>query len=148
MSDTADTPGDPEARSVLLVEDEVLIRMAVADYLRDCGYRVIEAGNADEAIKVLNTDERIDVVCSDIQIPGTIDGFGLAQWLRRERLGVKIILVSGVRRAAEAAGDLCDGGPLMAKPYGPDELERRIRILLANQPARGTAPRSRQRGSA
>jgi DNA-binding response OmpR family regulator len=148
MTDTANNPGDPEAHSVLLVEDEVLIRMSVAEYLRDCGYRVIEAGNADEAVKVLNADAAIDVVCSDVQMPGTMDGFGLAQWVRRERVGLKIILVSGVRRAAEAAGDLCDGGPLMAKPYGPDELERRIRILLANQQARGTTPQSRRRGSA
>jgi len=134
----------PGSHCVLLVEDEVLIRMAVADYLRDCGYRVIEAGNADEAIKVLNTNETVDVVCTDVQMPGSLDGFGLAQWVRRERAGLKIVLVSGVRRAAEAAGDLCDGGPLMAKPYGPDELERRIRLLLANQPARDTSAQSRR----
>jgi DNA-binding response OmpR family regulator len=136
-----------EAACVLLVEDEVLIRMAVADYLRDCGYRVIEAGNADEAIKVLSTVENVDVVCTDIQIPGSLDGFGLAQWVRRERAGLKIVLVSGVRRAAEIAGDLCDGGPMMSKPYGPDELERHIRMLLANSSARGSSAQLQRRGS-
>lgn len=147
MSD-ASRPGEPEARAILLVEDEVLIRMAVADYLRDCGYRVTEAANADEAIKVLNTNARIDVVCSDIQMPGTLDGFGLAQWVRRERPGLRIVLVSGVSRAAEVAADLCDGGPLMAKPYSPDELERRIRMLLANERARDATAESRRRGTA
>lgn len=131
----------------MLVEDEVLVRMSVAEYLRECGYRVIEAGNADEAIRVLNADAAIDVVCSDVQMPGTMDGFGLAQWVRRERAGIKIVLVSGVRRAAEAAGDLCDGGPLMAKPFSPDELERRIRALLANQPAQGTSAQVRRYAS-
>src|SRR5262249_60223603 len=85
-----DTPPDqinPGAHCILFVEDEVLIRMAVADYLRDCGYRVIEAGNADEAIKVLCSNESVDVVCSDVQMPGSMDGFGLAQWIRRERAG-------------------------------------------------------------
>lgn len=67
---------------VLLVEDEVLIRMVVADYLRECGYRVLEAGNADDAFKILTTNEPIDVVCTDVQMPGTLDGFGLSRWIR------------------------------------------------------------------
>src|SRR5262249_51722174 len=144
-----DTPPDQinlGAHCILFVEDEVLIRMAVADYLRDCGYRVIEAGNADGGIKSLCRNQSVRVVGSDVQMPGSMDGCGRAQWIRRERAGIKIVLVSGVRRAAEAAGDLCDGGPLMRKPYGPDELERRIRILLASQSRRGSSAQWQRRG--
>ena len=60
-----------------------------------------------------------------------LDGFGLAQWLRRERPGLKVILTSGAARTAKEAGDLCEHGPMLAKPYDHAELERHIRTLLA-----------------
>src|SRR5438132_4440807 len=66
--------------TILLVEDEVLVRMPIAQYLRDCGYKVIEAVNADEAITVLLHKETVvDLVFSDIEMPGAVDGFGLAK---------------------------------------------------------------------
>src|SRR5262249_8514873 len=68
-------------------------------------------------IQVLKTDTRVDVVFTDVQMPGSIDGFGLAQWVRRERPGMKIIITSGVKRASENAADLCEDGPLLVKPY-------------------------------
>jgi CheY-like chemotaxis protein len=122
-----------QAPTVLVVEDEWIVRMSVADYLRGCGYRVLEAGNAAEAITALEADAGIAIVFSDVQMPGSMDGWGLARWVRQERPGVKIILTSGVLRATEAAGDLCEDGPLMEKPYSHTELERRIRMLLANR---------------
>jgi CheY-like chemotaxis protein len=63
-----------DASTVLVVEDEVLIRMATADYLRVCGYRVVEAGSGDEAVAVLKTDIRVDVVFTDVSMPGTLNG--------------------------------------------------------------------------
>jgi CheY-like chemotaxis protein len=126
-----ENPG--EVPGVLFVEDDVIVRMTIAQYLRDCGYRVIEANNADEAIAALKTDARIDVLFTDVQMPGSLNGFGLAQWVRRERPGIRVIITSGVARASEQARDLCEDGPLLAKPYHPEELERRIRMLLANR---------------
>lgn len=62
--------------TVLVVEDEVLLRLVVAEYLRDCGFKVIEAAHADEAVMVLKQpDLRIDVLFSDIEMPGSLDGF-------------------------------------------------------------------------
>src|ERR1700761_5470636 len=92
--------------TVLVVDDEVLVRMVIAAYLRDCGYRVIEAANADEAMLVIEHDEArtIGVVLSDVAMPGDLDGFGLAQWVRRERPGCDVILAGTPARAAEAAG--------------------------------------------
>ena len=70
---TAERHKEAEAPTVLVVEDEVLIRMAIADYLRDCGYRVVEAGNSHEAVRVLKTDVYIDVVFTDVHMPGSVD---------------------------------------------------------------------------
>src|SRR5215468_2862421 len=127
------TPSPTAAPSVLVVEDEVLVRTSVAEYLRACGYRVLEANDADEAILILRSDGRIDIVFTDVQMPGSLDGFGLAQWVRRERPEIRIIITSGVARASEAARDLCAEGPLLAKPYDHRDLERRIRRLVADR---------------
>ena len=121
---------------VLVVEDEILIRMVIADYLRGCGYRVIEAASADEAMVILQHKElEVDVVFSDIDMPGSMDGFQLSKWLRANRPGVDVILAGSVARAADAAGELCDSGPI-PKPYEPQLAADRIRQLMALRSAR------------
>ena len=134
MNAARNTAGEPVPApppTILVVEDDVLIRSVVAGYLRDCGFDVIEANGADEAIRMLQAEVRIDVVFSDIQMPGSMDGFGLAQWVRRERPSLKVILTSGAVRMPEAAGGPARDGPFLAKPYDHAELERHIRTLLA-----------------
>ena len=121
---------------VLVVEDEILIRVVIADYLRSCGYRVIEAASADEAIVILqHTELEVDVVFSDIEMPGSMDGFELSKWLRANRPGVDVILAGSVARAAAAAAELCDSGPV-PKPYEPQMAADRIRQLMALRSAR------------
>jgi CheY-like chemotaxis protein len=127
----SDEPVPAPPPVVLVVEDDVLVRTVVAAYLRECGFNVVEAGSADEAIRVLQADIGVDIVFSDVNMPGSMDGFGLAQWLRLERPGLKVILTSGAARTAKEAGDLCEHGPMLAKPYDHAELERHIRTLLA-----------------
>jgi CheY-like chemotaxis protein len=124
--------------TVLVVEDEVLLRLIVAEYLRDCGYKVIEAANADEAVVVLNQPHlRIDVLFSDIDMPGSMDGFALAQWTRTNRPGLEVILTGTVPRAVDAAADLCEEGPV-PKPYEPQSVHARIRRLLATRPGKNS----------
>jgi CheY-like chemotaxis protein len=121
--------------TILVVEDEVLIRTAIAEYLRHCGYRVIEAASADEAIVMLNqADINIDVVFSDLEMPGSMDGFGLAKWVRSNKPGIHIILTGNIQKAATAAGDLCEEGPHLAKPYEPQQLIDWIKRLRASAP--------------
>ncbi len=122
----------PEAQeTILVVEDDVLIRMPIAQYLRDCGYRVIEAVSADEAMAVLlHRETVIDVVFSDIEMPGSVDGFGLAKWLREHRPGADVILAGTVPRTVDAAKELCESGPV-PKPYDAQSVHNRIRRLLA-----------------
>ncbi|MCW0235676.1 MAG: response regulator [Ferrovibrio sp.] len=122
--------GDDRA-VVLVVEDEVLVRMVIAEYLRDCGYVVIEAGNAKEAVALFQADIEVDVVFTDVQMPGEMDGFGLARWVRQTRPGVDVIITSGAAKAADAAAGLCEDGPFMQKPYEAEDVIRRIRQLLA-----------------
>jgi CheY-like chemotaxis protein len=122
--------------TILVVADEVLLRMALSDYLRECGYTVVETSDADEAITVLEANVPVDVAFSDIAMPGSRDGFGLAQWIRRERPGIKVILTAGAARSAEAAGELCEHGPMLAKPYEHADLERHIRALLSSSESR------------
>jgi CheY-like chemotaxis protein len=90
--------------SVLVVEGDVMIRLVVAAYLRECGFKVVEASSADEALTVLKTDRKIaiDVAFVDMDIAGSLDGFGLSQWIRRERAEIKIILASGSGTANSA----------------------------------------------
>ena len=122
---------DDASQVVLVVEDEILIRMVIAEYLRSCGYRVIEAASADEALIVLQHKElEVDVVFSDIEMPGSMDGFELSKWLRTNRPNVDVILAGTVARASDAAADLCDSGPV-PKPYEPRIPAERIRQLLA-----------------
>jgi CheY-like chemotaxis protein len=72
-----------------------LIRLDLADQLRSAGLIVIEASTGDEALTVLKANDAIDLVVSDIRMPGATDGMELAAWLRRERPKIKIVLVSG-----------------------------------------------------
>jgi len=122
------------AETVLVVDDEVLIRMVISEYLRDCGYKVIEAANADEAILLLQQEElTIDVVFTDIEMPGSMDGWGLSRWIRANRQGLHVILVGSPAHAANAAGELCESGPMLSKPYEPQAVLDRIKRLLAER---------------
>jgi DNA-binding NtrC family response regulator len=126
--------------TVLVVEHDVLIRMPIAQYLRDCGYRVIEAVNPDEAMTVLSHEStRVDIVFSDIEMPGAVDGFGLAKWIRQHRPGLAVLLAGTVPRAVETAKELCEQTPL-AKPYDAKTVLDQIRRLLAARAAAKPSP--------
>jgi len=116
--------------TVLVVEDEVLIRMNISQYLRECGYRVIEAVSADEALEVLQSAHEVNIVLTDVQMPGSMDGFGLAKWIRANRRDLQVIMVGTPERAADTAADLCEEGPNLSKPYEPQVLADLIRRQL------------------
>jgi CheY-like chemotaxis protein len=130
------TAASSAQETILVVEDEVLARMVISDYLRECGYKVIEAANTDEAVTIMkHRDVSIDVVFAALQLPGSIDGFGLATWIRRNRPSLDVVLTTNVPRAANAAAKLCDEGPL-PKPYEPQMVVDRIRRLRAARASR------------
>ena len=80
--------------------------------------------------RALEADTRADIAFIDLDAKGELDGFGLAQWIRAQRPDVKVLLTSGVKRAAETAGDLCEQGPHLAKPYDHRDLKTHIHRLL------------------
>lgn len=118
--------------TILVVEDDILVRMPIAAYLRHCGYRVIEAAGSSEALTVLNqVDLAVDVVLTDVELESGTGGFAVAMWIRENRPHTNIILAGTPRRAAEQAGELCAKGPHLKKPYDHDLVEAEIRNLLA-----------------
>lgn len=123
---------------ILLVESDVLVRKPLAEYLRDCGYKVVEALNTDEAVDLLTTgNPAIGIVLADISSPGKVDGFGLAQWIRSKGIDAKIILAGNVQKAAAKAQDLCEDGPLLSKPYDHSLLLNRIKSEVAARARNG-----------
>ena len=86
---------EAEKPCVLVVEDEFLVRYAISDELREAGFRVIEANNADEAWKYLTAGGRADLIFSDVQMPGTLNGIDLARRTRKEFPAIPLILTSG-----------------------------------------------------
>jgi CheY-like chemotaxis protein len=117
---------------VLVVEDEVLVRFALAEFLRDCGFRVLEAADADEAIALLRHDLAVQVVLTDVEMPGRLNGFGLARWIREQRPAIRVVITSGHAQAAREASELCAEADYVAKPYDPTHLLAVIRRLLAD----------------
>ena len=139
-------PPEPEQIArvpvVLLVEDEVLIRFALAEYLRERGFKVYEAGNAAEAIQLLSFYKtEIDVVFSDVRMPGPIDGFALAIWIRQNRPGVPVILTSGEVRGWAGESPPQDIGLFFRKPYDLHAVVAQIEAAAAKR-IRGTHERA------
>jgi DNA-binding NtrC family response regulator len=122
--------GAERKSTVLVVEDEVLVRLAVADFLRHSRFRVLEASNADEAKTILIAGEPVEVVFSDVNMPGSMNGFELAQWVRRQYPDVKVLLASGVDHIASHAGYGKEEGPVLHKPYIFDVVLTHIKRLL------------------
>ena len=117
--------------TILLVEDEILTRMAMSEQLRDDGYSVLEAANADEALVVLHGPTRVDVVVTDMRMPGAADGGTLARWVRAKLPFVKVIMVSGQRPAPDVR-ILLDG--FLPKPVEPSHLASYVQTLAQAQP--------------
>ncbi len=114
---------EPRPWRILLVEDEVLIRMVLAEHLRDLGLTVVEAGSAEEARAYLGSGGEVDLIFSDVHMPGAINGLDLAREVRATYPGLKIVLASGNAGPLGAQGQ----GLLVQKPY---ELQQASDIIL------------------
>lgn len=115
--------------TILVVDDEPMIRMAVTDHLKDCGFLVIEACDAEEAIEVLEAVRDIALVFSDVRMPGRLNGIGLAQWLSQHRPDVPVVLATGDMGKTYAVKDLC-GAHFFLKPYSLDAVGQKVEELL------------------
>jgi CheY-like chemotaxis protein len=120
---------DPEPAIVLIVEDEAFVRMMGAETLtEEGGYRVICAANADEALAVLEARPDLRLVFTDVDMPGTMNGYGLARLVEVRFPGIKVIVTSG--RAMPGRGDLPTGAQFLRKPYTPSALVGMVKDVL------------------
>src|SRR5271163_1827317 len=115
---------------VLIVEDEFLLRSHAVDMIAGAGFEVVEAANADEAIKILERRFDITVVFTDIQMPGSMDGLKLAAAIRGRWPPIKIVATSGLLSLSE--DDLPSGSRFLPKPYSPQQVVGALRELASN----------------
>jgi DNA-binding response OmpR family regulator len=118
---------EADTGTVLVVEDEVLIRLMVADALRAQGINVIEASNGDEALRVLHSALPVQLLLTDIRMANELDGLALARAARAARPGLKLIVASSLE-PDDLAG-LADA--VFLKPYNLSAIVDRIKSLLA-----------------
>jgi DNA-binding NtrC family response regulator len=122
-------PGlDEDKTTVLVVEDEVLIRLMIADALRAQGLNVIEASNGDEALRVLQSALPVQLLLTDIRLPSALDGLALAHAARAARPDLKLIVASS-HDAGDEVTNLADA--FFSKPYDLDAIVDRVKSLLA-----------------
>ncbi len=116
--------------TVLLVEDEPAVRMLVLDLLQALGYTALEARDAVTALPVLESDQRIDLLVTDVGLPG-MNGRQLAEIARQHRPGLKVLFMTGyAQKAAERQGFLDQGMDMVAKPFSLDLLANKIRTMI------------------
>jgi DNA-binding NtrC family response regulator len=124
--------GQPHAPIALVAEDEVLLRLALAEHLREAGFHVLEAANGLEAQLIMAAADRVDVVISDVHMAQPGEGLELAMWIAANHPDIPVILTSGSQSVARSpvlvqCSSVTDFVP---KPYSREELERLARARL------------------
>lgn len=114
--------------TILLIEDESLIRMGTVAMLEDAGHLVLEAANAEEALDVLHDHPEIRLVITDVQMPGVLDGLELVETMRRDYPEIRTLVTSG--RASSRDAHDCGAHKFLSKPYSATELESVVEKLL------------------
>jgi CheY-like chemotaxis protein len=125
-------PKTMEKPVVLIVENEVLIRMGTAHMVADAGFSVVEAPNADAAIAILQSRSDIRAVFTDVRMSGSMDGIKLAHAIRGRWPPIHLIVTSGVDLPADAK--LPENGRFIRKPYGTEEVAAALRELFGTDP--------------
>jgi PAS domain S-box-containing protein len=117
--------------TVLIVDDEPSVRMLVTEVLAELGYTAIESADGASALQVLRSDARIDLLVTDVGLPGGMNGRQLADFGRTARPALKILFITGyAEKAAMGAGGLDEGMAILTKPFAMDGLAARIKELL------------------
>ena len=124
--------GTPDPQCLIVADADVLVRNALAEYLRHCGYKVFEAATSDEVVIALEEGTlQIDALLADADLAGRYNVFELRIWVKDHHPGVEVVLAGNVDAAAKAAGQLCDEGPHLKRPYDPESVAAHIKRLLA-----------------
>jgi CheY-like chemotaxis protein len=114
---------------ILVVEDDALLRMAASGLLEESGFGVVEAANADAALKVLDTRDDVRLLFTDIQMPGSCDGMDLARQVHVRWPNILLVITSGQVKPAEA--EIPDHGHFIGKPYRANELLGEVNDMIS-----------------
>ncbi len=132
MPDLADAPRAEQGETVLIVDDEPTVRMLVTEVLEDLGYTAIEAADSVAGLKVLQSDVRIDLLVTDVGLPGGMNGRQMADAGRVRRPGLRVLFITGyAENAAVGNGHLEPGMQVLTKPFVMEALASRIKELIA-----------------
>jgi CheY-like chemotaxis protein len=127
--------------TVLVAEDDPAVRATVVDLLSELGYRVLKAKDAESALMIIDSGIAIDLLFTDVVMPGTLRSPVLARKARERLPNLAVLFTSGYTENAIVHGGRLDAGvELLAKPYTRDALARKIRLVLANQAQRKADP--------
>ena len=129
-SPTAHPPQAVQGETALVVEDDPAVRQLVLDVLGMLGYRALAAAEANAAIEILESGEHIDLLVSDVGLPG-MNGRQLADIARQHRPGLPVLFMTGYAEQAASSGFLDAGMDLISKPFQIDHLAARVRDMLA-----------------
>ncbi|AFY19569.1 PAS domain S-box protein [Pseudomonas sp. UW4] len=125
-----EAPAAIAGETVMLVEDDAAVRMLVLDLLKELGYRAHEAEDAKDALPVLESDLRVDLLVTDVGLPG-MNGRQLAEIARQHRPGLKVLFMTGYAQiASERQGFLEEGMDMVTKPFSIDLLANKIRTMI------------------
>ena len=128
----ATTKNKKNAQTVLVADEDVIVRFGIAQYLRDCRLTVLEAATSQEAKAILETLNDVDVLISDPQFSGAESGFALVQWVRRNRPSVHVILEASLEGKTAAAFRLCCP-PNLRTDLDAHALAAKIQTMRAQQ---------------
>jgi PAS domain S-box-containing protein len=128
---SGEAPRAREGETVLVVDDEPTVRMLITDILEDLGYCLLEAGDGATALKVLQSDRRIDLLVTDVGLPGGMNGRQVADAGRALRPGLRVLFITGYAETSVLpSGSLTRGMQVLTKPFRVDELADRIKGLI------------------
>jgi CheY-like chemotaxis protein len=117
--------------TVLVVDDEPTVRMLIGDTLAELGYRAIEVGDAKSGLKLLESDVKIDLLITDVGLPGGMNGRQMADAARRCRPDLKVLFITGyAENAAIGNGHLEPGMHVLTKPFAMEKLASKIRAII------------------
>ena len=144
-SERPEAPKPASGESVLVVDDEPTIRMLIGDALSELGYRAIEVGDVRSGLSVLESDAQIDLLITDIGLPGGVTGKQMADLARRRRPDLKVLFITGYAENVAISNESLEPGMhILSKPFAMDRLTARIRSIIdsdrPNRPAKGGSP--------
>jgi CheY-like chemotaxis protein len=133
-----------QGATVLIVDDEPTVRMLVTDILDDLGCTVIEAGDSAAGLRILQSDVRIDLLITDVGLPGGMNGRQMADAGCVVRPHLKVLFITGyAENAVVGNGHLAPGMAVLTKPFSVETMTARIRSLIESQPQEDTMPPGR-----